>query len=66
MSEVIEITREEIQIEVNKAYKKGYIDATKNLAIWNDGAQYVGTMQVPLKQVVDNIENQFGFDLNYK
>ena len=39
-----------------KGYRKGLEDAIRALAIWHDGAQYVGVSREPLKVVLERVQ----------
>lgn len=41
-----------------KGYRQGYIDAITNYAVWRDGEQYVGVLQTPLKEVIEEVKEK--------
>jgi hypothetical protein len=46
------------------AYRQGYIDALKNYAIWKNGEQFVGCLERPLKEVINEF-NEKNVPLRY-
>lgn len=46
---------EEKQDTLDEAYRRGYIDALSNYAVWRDGQQYVGVLARPLKEVIEEV-----------
>ena len=40
-------------------YKDGYSDAVTEYAVWKDGEQFVGVLQKPLSQVLQEVDERF-------
>lgn len=47
---------------LEKAYKKGFIDACAAYAVWKDGRQLVGVQQTDLQVVINELETNPCFD----
>lgn len=51
-----EYSPKDFEKEYEMGYRQGYIDAISNYAVWRDGVQYVGILQTPLKEMIEEVK----------
>jgi hypothetical protein len=49
-------------MNLQDAYKQGFIDGLKCFAWWKDGAEYLGTTGTILKEAISEVEKMWNYD----